>query len=60
MTDSTARLRPSPHRIEDHLRQIVKLLEKHRLVEGLVGRDRASPRHDLVESLVHRQHLAEL
>ncbi|MCK7577846.1 MAG: hypothetical protein MZV65_20075 [Chromatiales bacterium] len=26
----------------------------------MVDRDRASPRHDLIESLVHRQHLVEL
>jgi hypothetical protein len=50
----------STHKVEDHLRQIVKLLEKHRLVETMVDRDRASPRHNLIESLVHRQHLVEL
>ena len=33
----------SIHKVEDHLRQIVKLLEKHRLVETMVDRDRASP-----------------
>jgi len=60
MTDSAADPRSSPHKVEDHLRQIVKLLEKHRLVEVLVDRDRASPRHELIESLVHRQHLVEL
>ncbi|MFZ1829190.1 MAG: magnesium transporter [Candidatus Competibacteraceae bacterium] len=60
MTDSTADPRPSPHKVEDHLRQIIKLLEKQRLVEALVDRDRASPRHGLIESLVHRQHLVEL
>lgn len=60
MTDSAAHPRLSSHKVEDHLRQIVKLLEKHRLVEALVERDRASPRHELIESLVHRQHLVEL
>lgn len=58
MTDSASR--SSPPKVEDHLRQIIKLLEKHRLVEVLVDRDRASPRHELIESLVHRQHLVEL
>lgn len=60
MTDSAAMPRKSQHRLEDHLRHIVNLLEKHRLVETMVDRDRASPRHDLIESLVHRQHLVEL
>jgi len=60
MTDTAAPLRPSPHQVEEHLRQIIKLLEKHRLVETLVDRDRASPRHQLIEALVHRQHLVEL
>ncbi|MCB1824861.1 MAG: magnesium transporter, partial [Candidatus Competibacteraceae bacterium] len=59
MTDATASHK-STHKVEDHLRQIVKLLEKHRLVETMVDRDRASPRHNLIESLVHRQHLVEL
>ena len=36
-----------------------ELLRRHRLVEGLVGRQEM-PRHDLVESLVHRQNVAEL
>ncbi len=60
MMDSAAGSRPSPCKVEEHLRQIVKLLEKQRLVEALVERDRASPRHELIESLVHRQHLVEL
>ncbi|MBE2293688.1 MAG: magnesium transporter [Phycisphaerales bacterium] len=59
MSDHAA-TRKSPHKVEEHLRQIAKLLEKHRLVETLVDRDRTSPRHDLIESLVHRQHLVEL
>lgn len=47
-------------RLEEVLQQVVKLLQKQRLVETMVDRDRTSPRHDLVESLVHRQHLVEL
>ena len=58
--DSAAMTRQSSHKVEDHLRQIVKLLEKHQLVEIMIDRDRRSPRHDLIESLVHRQHLVEL
>lgn len=60
MTESTAVPRNTQSKLEDNLRQIVKLLEKHRLVETMVDRDRASPRHELIESLVHRQHLVEL
>lgn len=60
MTDSAAHSRESRYKVEDSLRQIVKLLEKQRLVEAMVDRDRASPRHELIESLVHRQHLVEL
>jgi magnesium transporter len=49
-----------PHEsVQEALHQIVDLLEKQRLVEELVHRQEG-PRHDLVESLVHKQHLAEL
>lgn len=41
------------------LGQVVALLEKQRLVEDLVRRQ-DMPRHDLVESMVHKQHLNEL
>ncbi|MGB2681251.1 MAG: CBS domain-containing protein, partial [Candidatus Competibacter sp.] len=60
MTDPTVVLQASQPKLEDLLRQIVKLLEKHRLVETLVERDQTSPRHQLIESLVHRQHVVEL
>jgi magnesium transporter len=60
VTESAAVPRNTQSKLEDNLRQIVKLLEKHRLVETMVDRDRASPRHELIESLVHRQHLVEL
>ena len=45
--------------VQDTLRQIIELLGKQQLVEGLVHRQEG-PRHDLVESLVQKQHLAEL
>jgi len=41
------------------LQQVVALLERHKLVEGLVHKQEM-PRHDLVETLVHKQHIAEL
>ncbi len=59
MTDPVANPRQSRHKVEDSLRQIAKLLGKQRLVEAMV-RDCASPRHELIESLAHRQHSVEL
>jgi magnesium transporter len=51
---------PKPQEsVQDTLHQIVELLGKQRLVEGLVHKQEG-PRHDLVESLVHKQHVAEL
>lgn len=45
--------------LQAHLQQVIHLLRKQKLVEGLV-RMQEMPRHELVESLVHRQNLAEL
>ena len=45
--------------LSDSLQQIVTLLDKHRLVEGLVHKQ-DMPKHNLVESLVHKQNLQEL
>ena len=45
--------------VQEALQQIVELLEKQQLVEELVQRQEG-PRQDLVESLVHKQHLVEL
>jgi magnesium transporter len=53
---------PSRLEVEDlqrNLREVESLLHRQRLVEGLVERQEM-PRHDLVEKLVHKQHLAEL
>ncbi len=41
------------------LEQVLDLLKKQQLVESLVHKQ-AMPRHDLVQSLVERQHLVEL
>lgn len=49
----------TPERLQRNLRRIHELLEKQRVVEQLVTRQRA-PRKELAESLVHRQHLVEL
>jgi magnesium transporter len=51
---------PKPQEsVQDTLHQIIELLDKQRLVEGLVHKQEG-PRHDLVESLVHKQHVVEL
>jgi len=45
--------------VQEALRQVIALLQKHRLVEQLVHRQ-DMPKHELVETLVHRQNLVEL
>lgn len=43
----------------DKMKKITELLNKHRLVEGML-QNQSMARRDLVETLVHKQHLAEL
>lgn len=45
--------------VQEALEQVRTLLQKHRIVEGIVHKQ-DMPRHELVESLVHKQNLAEL
>jgi len=45
--------------VQENLEQVIALLNKHKLVEGLVHKQ-DMPKHDLIESLVHKQNLAEL
>ncbi len=45
--------------LQEVLQQVIELLRKHQLVEGLVHKQEM-PRHELVETLVHRQNLVEL
>jgi magnesium transporter len=45
--------------LSESLQQVITLLEKHKLVEGLVHKQ-DMPKHDLVESMVHKQNLIEL
>jgi magnesium transporter len=45
--------------LDKNLREVQALLERHKLVEHVVGQQEMA-RHELVEKLVHRQHLAEL
>lgn len=56
---SEIRERAPQEGVQQALQQVVVLLEKHKLVEGLVHKQEM-PRHDLVETLVHKQHIAEL
>jgi magnesium transporter len=45
--------------VQGSLQRVTELLRKHELVESLVHRQQG-PRQDLVESLVHKLHLVEL
>src|SRR3989304_3736131 len=45
--------------LQADLREVEELLRRHRLVETLVGRQE-SPRHELVEALVHKHNEAAL
>jgi magnesium transporter len=56
---SEAKERAAPESVQQHLQEINAILQKQRLVEGLVHKQEM-PRHELVESLVHKQHHAEL
>lgn len=49
----------APQSLQESLEQVLRLLQRHRLVENLVHKQ-SGPRHDLIESLVHKQHLAEI
>ena len=54
-----AKKRKRTQSVQDALEQVRALLQKHRIVEGMVHKQ-DMPRHELVESLVHKQNLAEL
>ena len=45
---------------EDPVTMVRHLLEKQRVVQTMVHKEDPTPKHDLVESLIQRQHLAEL
>jgi len=45
--------------LSESLQQVISILERHKLVEGLVHKQEM-PKHDLVEGLVHKQNLIEL
>lgn len=45
---------------EDPVAMVRRLLEKQRIVQAMIHKEEPTPNHDLVESLIQRQHLAEL
>jgi len=49
----------SRQRVHEDLQRVTELLRKHELVESLVHRQQG-PRQELVEGLVHKLHLVEL
>ncbi len=48
--------------VQDHLQQVQHLLEKHALIETVVHQQEMprAERHELVDKLLHKRHLAEL
>jgi magnesium transporter len=48
-----------PDDVQQHLRDVQEMLSRQRRVENLVHRQ-DMPRHELVETLLHKQHTAEL
>ena len=48
--------------VQEHLKQVESLLHKHALLENVIHRQELprDDRHTLVDTLVHKQHLAEL
>lgn len=48
--------------VQDHLQQVQHLLEKQALVENVVHQQEIprAERHDLIDTLLHKRHLAEL
>lgn len=54
-----AEIQDTKESLQESLQQVITLLNKHKLVEGLVHKQ-DMPKQALVETLVHRQNLAEL
>jgi magnesium transporter len=50
---------PEFDRLSQHLQEVQRLLSRRRLIESLVSRQEM-PRHQLVESVVHRENLGQL
>ena len=61
MTDTTQKNHYTEN-VQDHLREVESLLHKHALVEEVVHKQELprEDRHTLLDTLLHKQHLAEL
>jgi magnesium transporter len=59
MSEATPVRPRAENQFEQHLSEVQLLLARHRRVEDVVHRQEM-PHHDLVENLVHKQHLVEL
>ena len=54
-----ADIQESKESLSESLQQVISLLEKHKLIEGLVHKQEMA-KHDLVESIVHKQNLSKI
>ena len=54
-----ADIQESKESLSESLQQVISLLDKHKLIEGLVHKQEMA-KHDLVESIVHKQNVSEL
>lgn len=59
MVDSNPVTNPTEDLLKQHLEEVVELLNKQKLEETIL-QHQAMPRHDLVETLMHKSHQAEL
>ncbi len=59
MTNKNDIKETSKESLGESLKQVITLLDKHKLLESLVHKQ-DMPKHDLVEKLVHKQNVSEL
>ncbi|WP_020166852.1 MULTISPECIES: magnesium transporter [Methylotenera] len=59
MTNKNEIKETSKESLGESLKQVITLLDKHKLLESLVHKQ-DMPKHDLVEQLVHKQNVSEL
>ncbi len=59
MADPNSNTTPTDDLLKQHLEEVIELLNKQRLEETIL-QHQAMPRHDLVETLLHKRHQAAL
>ncbi len=59
MADPDSNTTPTEDLLKQHLEEVIELLSKQRLEETIL-QHQAMPRHDLVETLLHKRHQAAL